>query len=64
MVDRVALEMRSTRKCTGGSNPSLSANLPFASILTILQNVKNTYIKQAFLTLRSSQPCAIVRQQP
>ena len=27
MVDRVALEMRSTRKCTGGSNPSLSAIL-------------------------------------
>ncbi len=26
MVDRVALEMRSTRKGTGGSNPSLSAN--------------------------------------
>ena len=26
MVDRVALEMRSTRKRTGGSNPSLSAN--------------------------------------
>ena len=25
MVDRVALEMRSTRKGTGGSNPSLSA---------------------------------------
>ena len=25
MVDRTALEMRSTRKCTGGSNPSLSA---------------------------------------
>ena len=25
MVDRVALEMRSTRKRTGGSNPSLSA---------------------------------------
>jgi hypothetical protein len=28
VVDRTALEMRSTRKCTGGSNPSLSAN-PF-----------------------------------
>ena len=27
MVDRVALEMRSTRKRTGGSNPSLSAIL-------------------------------------
>jgi hypothetical protein len=26
VVDRAALEMRSTRKCTGGSNPSLSAN--------------------------------------
>ena len=26
VVDRVALEMRSTRKRTGGSNPSLSAN--------------------------------------
>ena len=26
MVDRVALEMRSTRKRTGGSNPSLSAS--------------------------------------
>jgi hypothetical protein len=25
VVDRTALEMRSTRKCTGGSNPSLSA---------------------------------------
>ncbi len=25
VVDRVALEMRSTRKGTGGSNPSLSA---------------------------------------
>ena len=25
VVDRVALEMRSTRKRTGGSNPSLSA---------------------------------------
>jgi hypothetical protein len=25
VVDRAALEMRSTRKCTGGSNPSLSA---------------------------------------
>ena len=25
MVDRAALEMRSTRKGTGGSNPSLSA---------------------------------------
>ncbi len=25
VVDRVALEMRSTRKCTGGSNPPLSA---------------------------------------
>ena len=27
MVDRAALEMRSTRKGTGGSNPSLSAIL-------------------------------------
>ena len=27
VVDRAALEMRSTRKCTGGSNPSLSAIL-------------------------------------
>ena len=36
MVDRVALEMRSTRKCTGGSNPSLSANLPFASSRELL----------------------------
>ena len=26
VVDRAALEMRSTRKRTGGSNPSLSAN--------------------------------------
>jgi hypothetical protein len=26
VVDRTALEMRSTRKCTGGSNPSLSAD--------------------------------------
>ncbi len=26
VVDRAALEMRSTRKGTGGSNPSLSAN--------------------------------------
>ena len=31
MVDRVALEMRSTRKRTGGSNPSLSASLRSAS---------------------------------
>ncbi len=29
MVDRAALEMRSTRKGTGGSNPSLSAKLAF-----------------------------------
>ena len=28
MVDRAALEMRSTRKGTGGSNPSLSAKAP------------------------------------
>ena len=28
VVDRVALEMRSTRKRTGGSNPSLSAIFP------------------------------------
>ena len=27
MVDRAALEMRSTRKRTGGSNPSLSATI-------------------------------------
>ena len=27
-VERVALEMRSTRKGTGGSNPSLSAQTP------------------------------------
>ena len=31
VVDRVALEMRSTRKRTGGSNPSLSASLRSAS---------------------------------
>ncbi|CEJ87235.1 hypothetical protein HYPGJ_31007 [Hyphomicrobium sp. GJ21] len=29
MVDRAALEMRSTRKGTGGSNPSLSATLNY-----------------------------------
>ena len=29
VVDRAALEMRSTRKCTGGSNPSLSATALF-----------------------------------
>ena len=35
MVDRAALEMRSTRKRTGGSNPSLSAiplPLPFTAV--------------------------------
>ena len=31
MVDRAALEMRSTRKRTGGSNPSLSATLLFSN---------------------------------
>jgi hypothetical protein len=35
VVDRAALEMRSTRKCTGGSNPSLSAILS-AKILSYL----------------------------
>jgi hypothetical protein len=33
VVDRAALEMRSTRKCTGGSNPSLSASDPFEAEL-------------------------------
>ena len=28
VVDRAALEMRSARKRTGGSNPSLSASIP------------------------------------
>ena len=32
MVDRAALEMRSTRKGTGGSNPSLSANSTFLNV--------------------------------
>ena len=32
MVDRAALEMRSTRKRTGGSNPSLSAISPVQTI--------------------------------
>jgi hypothetical protein len=32
VVDRTALEMRSTRKCTGGSNPSLSATQPIKSL--------------------------------
>ena len=31
VVDRVALEMRSTRKRTGGSNPSLSASHSYSS---------------------------------
>ena len=35
MVDRAALEMRSTRKGTGGSNPSLSATCLSESILPI-----------------------------
>jgi hypothetical protein len=32
VVDRAALEMRSTRKGTGGSNPSLSAILLTVSV--------------------------------
>jgi hypothetical protein len=34
VVDRVALEMRSTRKGTGGSNPSLSASFQFVLIVS------------------------------
>lgn len=34
MVDRAALEMRSTRKGTGGSNPSLSASSTKISYFT------------------------------
>lgn len=36
MVDRAALEMRSTRKGTGGSNPSLSAKQKFHFIINNL----------------------------
>ena len=42
VVDRVALEMRSTRKGTGGSNPSLSASCLFRLVLARLKNLKNT----------------------
>ena len=33
VVDRAALEMRSTGDRTGGSNPSLSATFPVCSVL-------------------------------
>jgi hypothetical protein len=45
VVDRVALEMRSTRKCTGGSNPSLSANLFYMKELVFMDSLDLATLK-------------------
>jgi hypothetical protein len=50
VVDRAALEMRSTRKCTGGSNPSLSANDVGYLIDIILLNLQRRWLAPTFAT--------------
>ena len=59
MVDRAALEMRSTRKRTGGSNPSLSAKTlleGFKTEAVIADRAYDNNDLRAFVAIAAQKP--------